>query len=150
MKILPYTLKYSRIAEAVSKTDAEQLERYGCKIIDIIETDHYTIALIKMPDGSFPKSEYQLGFSKSGTDFTDYDQQWSKFPAENISLSNLAKVMPKIREWVDEYGPITVSSSAPRKMQTYYKIFKRFGFETTHLAPESDDIDRFGGAFNIS
>ena len=145
MKIIPYTLKYARIVEAVSKTDMETLDRYGCQVIDTIEIGEHTITLVKMPS---PAQEYQLGFSKTGTDFTDYEQQWSKYPAKDVSLTKLAKAIPKIRKWIKEYGPITISSSMPKKVQTYYKIFRRFGFKTSEIG-QSDDIERFG-AFIIS
>lgn len=141
MKIIPYTLKYARIVEAVSKTDIEQLSEYGCQIIDIIEIGEHTITLVKMPSST---QEYQLGFSRTGTDFTDYKQQWSKYPAKDVSLTNLAKAIPKIREWIEEYGPITISSSVPKKMQTYYRIFRRFGFKVLDLSPEIDGVERFG------
>lgn len=158
MKIKSYTHRYSQLIEAVSDADKERLNTYGCDIVDTIEINQYTIALIKMPKeitdmiSRASDSEYQLGFSKEGTDFTDYNQQWTKHSkiGETFNLSSLAEAIPKIREWINKYGEIVISSSSPKKTQTYYKIFKKFGFSITDLTPQLDGIQKFGGAFTIS
>ena len=121
-----------KINELISDTDNENLNAQGYEVVDQIEIDNYNIALTKIPDmmASMIGAEYQLGFSKEGTDFTDYAQQDQKFVKKNekFPLGKLAQGLETVKQWVSQYGPIVVSSSNPNKTRVYAKIFNRAKF----------------------
>ena len=122
-----------KIDEVVSQTDINNLNAQGYEVIDQIDIDGYTIALTKIPGFMAPMigAKYQLGFSKSGTDFTDYGQHDKKFvkPNETFPLSKIPKGLSKIKEWIQEYGPVVIASSNSKKTALYNKLFKRAHFD---------------------
>lgn len=122
-----------KINEVVSQTDIDNLNAQGYKVVDQIDIDGYTIALTKIPEFIAPMigAEYQLGFSKNGTDFTDYGQHDKKFvkPNETFPLSKIPKGLGKIKEWIQEYGPVVIASSNSKKTTLYNKLFKRAHFD---------------------
>jgi len=121
-----------KIDELISKTDTQNLNAQGYEVIDQFEVDQYNFALTKIPDILAPMlgAEYQLGFSKDGTDFTDYAQQDQKFVSKNekFPLGKLSKGLNTVKQWISEYGPIVIASNNTNKTKLYAKIFKRARF----------------------
>ena len=122
-----------RIDELISQTDTDNLSANSYEIIDQVEVQGYNVALTKMPDylAEILGASYQLGFSKEGTDFTDYGQhdkkytnKGEKFPIADVQRTSYGK----IREWVQEYGPLVIASSNPRKTKIYSHMFKKAKF----------------------
>jgi hypothetical protein len=124
-----------KINELISDTDTRNLNAQGYEVVDQIEIDNYNIALTRMPAQMAPMlgAEYQLGFSKEGTDFTDYTQQTQKFIQKNekFPLGKLAQGLNTVRQWISEYGPIAIASSNLNKTKVYAKIFNRAKFSVT-------------------
>jgi len=126
-------LTKKQIREHVSNDDIQALRDNGYELIDSIEIGQYNIAVTRIPDMMQPMigAEYQLGFSKNDTQFTDYSQHDQKFVSkgEKFPLSELSKGMDTITIWIDRYGPMVVGSSNQQKTNTYKRLFKRAGFK---------------------
>ena len=121
-----------RIDELISDLDKQNLNSAGYEIIEELQADNYNFVLTKMLPMEIQMLgvEYQLGFSKDDTSFTDYEQHSQKFakPGEKFALNSLSKALPTIKQWTIDYGAILLSSSDPRKSKLYSKIFKRAKF----------------------
>ena len=122
-----------KINELISDTDTNNLNSQGYSVVDQFETEGYNFALTKIPDMMAPMigAEYQLGFSKDGTDFTDYAQHDQKFVKqdEKFPLGALGKGLDTVKEWCSTYGPIVIASSNPQKTRIYSRVFKRAKFD---------------------
>jgi len=125
--------EFKTLMETISELDRKNLNAAGYEIIEELEANNYNFVLTKMTamETQMMGVEYQLGFSKDDTSFTDYEQHSQKFtkPGEKFGLNGLSQALPTIKQWTIDYGPILLSSSDERKNKLYSKIFKRANFE---------------------
>lgn len=128
-----------KVFEILSDHDSVALKNHGLKVIDNANFDSYHLTLVKMPM-KVHGSTYQIGFAKTGTSFTDYSQHNKKYSNSadtKDAFKNKQAMINQIKAWVQEYGPIAISSSSKSKTLLYTKILKDAGLHIEHFSDSS-------------
>lgn len=108
----------------LTDTGKQRLDQSGYQIIDQKSAAGYDLFLTYHPMANF----YQLGFQKSGKDFTDIEQQKTKqkmnwFP----NFSKLSLLKQVLQEWSSKYGKLWIKSHSPFKDKAYETILRGLG-----------------------
>lgn len=131
------------LSEILQLSDLRNIEMYGGKIVDEIESGPYSMALI-----IFPSGEYQIGLTSFDNNFTTPEHQ-----RDNKNLlrnkkkikQNFNVVVDKIREWLNKYKRIRIGSFNIRKVKRYYELLKSAGLNCHNLT-----LTSLSGSFTIS
>lgn len=134
-----------KINEVLSKDDQQFISGYGMEIVDQVEKGDYGIYLVKAPFTLVGNIKNQLGFSKTGTSFTDFHSQTVKQPVNSNDIkqafANMNAAVHTMKGWIREYGPFVVATASDKKMKFYEKWFSYHGFVVKKAYSDTMYID---------
>jgi hypothetical protein len=136
-----YYKKLKKIEKEALLNDSEKniLNNNMLDVIEEFESGPFLLYLLKASSEIYPKGlKYQIAIQSEGLSATNITDQFSKnlnFKALK-SINSIIPIKNKIREWINSYGEIGISSMNNEKTSKWFNILKFLGFTVTHKKSE--------------
>ena len=103
------------------------LNSMDMEIQDEFKLDGYEMYLVSTGMMKpYYKLDYQIGFQRSDADFTNLEDQFKTFEFDRLPIHAAIKFIEKLKEWIENYGPIAVDSFNERKNNQWNRILSHF------------------------
>lgn len=124
-------IKEADYIKEISVIQRTKLSMMGFRVISEFEAGDYQVILLRHEQ--WHGGSYVVGFQYQGEDFTEEDTQYSDV-VTNVNLKDLAKIPPRLRQWVNEHGEIIIGSHNLNKLNVYKRLFQRYNYNITDIS----------------
>ena len=134
LAVLKLYLSESELDELLMlKADEDRIRAYGMEVVDEFQAGPYEASLVKSSYGN----HFQVGLTTTGHLFSGSGDQASKRTeqSQRIIIESLKLIMSKVKDWYNQFGMdnIMIGSFNNSKTHQYHKIFKKFGWNVSHV-----------------
>ena len=115
----------------LNEKEINTLNNNMLKVIDQFESGPFLLYLIESDTSIYPKElKYQLAIQSEGLSATSISDQFSKNTIFNAvkGINSLKPLKNKIKEWLDKYKMLGVSSVNKNKSTKWFNILRLLGF----------------------
>jgi len=126
-----YKLKILEKEALLNEKEINTLNNNMLKVIDQFESGPFLLYLIESDTSIYPKElKYQLAIQSEGLSATSISDQFSKNTIFNAvkGINSLKPLKNKIKEWLDKYKMLGVSSVNKNKSTKWFNILRLLGF----------------------
>ena len=116
--------------EILSKQQKNTLASMNMEIVESFELGNYEMYLVSTGMMNlYYHCDYQIGFQRSDSDFTSYEDQFKTFIFDRLPIHEAVKFVNKLKEWIEEYGKVIVHSFNEKKTEKWERILLHFNIK---------------------